>query len=562
MKIFIIILALSFLIPLLTYVALWLLLVIKPKFKVDKSLINIERIKISEDFYKLEDNWLKRNPYGLWELFITKNGFENGLINGKLCKELIDTQETYFIEEIKRIIPSNFYTFFLKIIVGWINRKIEHFIPKEYLLEIYGISLSASERYKYITLNYQRYLNYHAANDIGHAIEDLNMVACTSFSVWNKKSKDGSLLIGRNFDFYFGENFAQDKMICFYKPDNGYNFMMISWGGMVGAVSGMNMHGLTLTINTAKSNKPSKARTPLCIIGRKILQYASNIDEAYEIAKKTDTFISASFLIGSHKENKSVIIEKSITKTCLFDNIDENFISCTNHFQSQAFSDDALNKDNIENGYSIHRLNRTNELINKYDKIGVNEIASILRNQKGINDIDIGIGNEKAINQLSAHHSIIFKPSELKVWISTKKYQMGEYICYDLNKVYSSNFNVEQNPEIYTKELTIAADSFLNTGEIEKYNKYREQENKIEAITKKKTKMVLQEVEIASFISLNPSLFKSYLTIGNYYYSIKDFNKAKENYNIAITKEVASERERKSIISKITNCEKKSPVAR
>ena len=96
----------------LTYIALWLLLVIKPKFKVDKSLINIERIKISEDFYKLENNWLKRNPYGLWELFITKNGFENGLVNGKLCKELIDTQETYFIEEIKRIIPSNFYTFF------------------------------------------------------------------------------------------------------------------------------------------------------------------------------------------------------------------------------------------------------------------------------------------------------------------------------------------------------------------------------------------------------------------------------------------------------------------
>ena len=74
--------------------------------------------------------------------------------------------------------------------------------------------------------------------------------------------------------------------------------------------------------------------------------------------------------------------------------------------------------------------------------------------------------------------------------------------------------------------------------------------------------MVLQEAEIASFISLNPSLFKTYLTIGNYYYSIKDYNKAKENYNIAITKEVASERERKSIISKITNCEKKISIAR
>ena len=45
--------------------------------------------------------------------------------------------------------------------------------------------------------------------------------------------------------------------------------------------------------------------------------------------------------------------------------------------------------------------------------------AKLLRDQKGMNGNDIGMGNEKSINQLIAHHSVIFKPGERLVWVST-----------------------------------------------------------------------------------------------------------------------------------------------
>ena len=284
----------------------------------DISILNEKRENPAPDFYQIGNSWLKKNKYGLWEMYLEGSPFEIGLINGKLTRELIKLQEDSFVDQINTLIPSSSYLKFLKYFILWFNRDIEKYIPQEYIEEIYGVSISAADGYEMIGTKYERMLNYHGAHDIGHALQSLALVGCTSFAA-NMGLEDSSLILGRNFDFYINEDFAKNKIIVFVNPENGYDFTYITWASMIGVVSGMNEAGLTVTINAAKSDIPGKAKMPISLLAREILQYAGNIKEAVAIAKKRETFVSESLLIGSANDNKAVIIEKSPSKLGVFD---------------------------------------------------------------------------------------------------------------------------------------------------------------------------------------------------------------------------------------------------
>ena len=51
-------------------------------------------------------------------------------------------------------------------------------------------------------------------------------------------------------------------------------------------------------------------------------------------------------LIGSMKDNKSIILEKSPSKFGIYET-QRNYLVCANHFQSDAFSKDDANKQQI-----------------------------------------------------------------------------------------------------------------------------------------------------------------------------------------------------------------------
>lgn len=279
-----------------------------------RILVDSVRYRDTLDIRYYVGSCLRHSDSGLWEMFLEGNPVFRGEAIGKMAPDLLYHQEKVFVDQIREIIPSESYLKFLRFFIVLFNRNLGENIPEEYRKEIYGISQSCTHEYDFIGTPYERQLNYHAAHDLGHAMQDYMLVGCSSFATWESQSADSTLLIGRNFDFYVGDAFAENKLVTFCKPGIGHNFVSIGWPGMIGVLSGMNEAGLTVTINAAKSAMPTSSATPISILTREILQYASNIEEALAIAQKRKTFVSESILIGSAKDGRAVIIEKSPEK--------------------------------------------------------------------------------------------------------------------------------------------------------------------------------------------------------------------------------------------------------
>jgi isopenicillin-N N-acyltransferase like protein len=509
----------------------------KPK-PADMGALQLQRQKAGENFYRIGNNWLRKSKTGLWEEYIEGDPFTRGVVAGKLTKELLYTQEVAFVDQIHQLVPSDFYLNFLGLFTRVFNRNLSANIPEEFKLEIYGESFSAPHQFDYIAPAYDRMLNYHSAHDIGHALQNFALVGCTSFSGWDSRTQDSSLIVGRNCDFYVGDKFAEDKIVYFCNPAGGHKFAMITWAGMMGCVSGMNDRGITVTINAAKSDMPTGSATPIALLAREILQYAGSIDEAYAIAKKRKTFVSESIMIGSAPDHKTAIIEKSPTKLGMYFS-NRDYILCTNHYQSDTFKNEKNNLENIATTASMYRYRRLQQLTDSTPRFNYLNVAAILRDQKGLNGADIGIGNEKAVNQLICHHSIIFEPEKLRFWVSTSPYQLGEYVCYDLAKVFKDDIGLTTNREIIDSNLTIPADTFLQSDRWKGFLVYRQDKAEIKtAIKEKKTVAPNENTFAHNMIAADPNYWENYYWLGEYFRSRGEKEKAVDYYKKAMSKEV------------------------
>ena len=516
---------------------------------IKKSLHNVPDISmydteipqreiISDTSLTTENGFLTKNTFGQWELYVAGDPYQIGLQTGSLTQELFEKQEHAFLSKVDELVPSKSKQKLLSKLLSWYNRKMYLHVPEEYKTEILGVSKYAGDTYDYVADDYLRILYFHSAHDIGHALQDLMLVGCSSFAAWGNKTEDGNLLIGRNFDFYAGDDFSKDKIIAFVKPTNGHPFMSVTWAGMMGVVSGMNNQGLTVTINAGKSDIPLVAKTPISILTREILQYASNIEEAIEIAKKRQVFVSESILIGSAKDNRAVTIEVSPNNFGVYEVENSNQLICSNHFQSDAYADDKKNTKHKAESHSQYRYQRMEELLNETLKLTPQIAVNILRNKEGLQNKTIGFGNEKALNQLLAHHAIVFKPSDGLVWVSSNPYQLGEFVAYNLNTIFNEAAKNTSAKTINNSSLTIEKDSFQYTQAFLDYEAYRVLSRSItEAINNDKQ---VDPIALHKLQELNPDYWEASYLIGKYYYENKYYTAALNAFETAKTKEITT----------------------
>jgi isopenicillin-N N-acyltransferase-like protein len=241
-----------------------------------------------------------------------------------------------------------------------------------------------------------------------------------------------------------------------------------------------------------------------------------------------------------------VIFEKTPDSLEVYDP-HQDYIVCANHFQSKGLGKLGSNILQIKESASAYRYQRLKELLDANGKNTVQKTVNILRDRKGLGGEDIGLGNEKAINQLIAHHSIVFDPNKLMVWVSTTPWQLGEYVAYDLRKVFAQK-GMKTDQEISDSVSDIAADPFLTTQSFHDFIDFRKM---------KQSEVNGEPIDPKNIVALNPAFYQSYVLAGDFEFKKKDFNNALSYYRQALSKVIATWKEEEYIQQQINKCLKK-----
>ncbi|MGM9738273.1 MAG: C45 family autoproteolytic acyltransferase/hydrolase [Candidatus Cryptobacteroides sp.] len=496
-------------------------------------------------------NYFRINPSGLLEMRVAGNASGRGEAMGKLIPDLLEAQEKAFVDKLYELVPAEAYRRFLMYFISIFNRRLGENVADEFREEIRAMSEYCTHKYDAYGSPYERQMQYHSAHDIGHVMQDYMLVGCTSFAVWGDESADGELLVGRNFDFYMGEEFAGRNMVLVERPDSGYAFISVTWPGMTGVLSGMNERGLTVSINASKLETPKMSATPVSILSREILQYASNIDEAMSIAASRKTFVAESFLVSSVEDGKAVVIEKTPSEMSLFDpsarDSSIHRLICTNHYQSELFSGRHENVTNREMSDSGERWRRVEELLDSAGRLNPESAAAVLRDKKGLGGKPLGYCNELAVNQLIAMHSVIFRPAVRQLWVSAGPWQCGEYVCFDLDDYIQAGIPVLSSGD------NIPDDEFLMSDDYGKVVDFRKMSQYIHRAAASKT--IIPKDSIDWYISLNPLYFNTYNIAGDYFSAMGDDNSACEHWKKSLSFEMKRQ-ERLAIEEKLSRAER------
>ncbi len=114
------------------------------------------------------------------------------------------------------------------------------------------------------------------------------MVACSTVTLPASASPDGVARFGRNLDFPSFDIADKTSVVLVYRPDGGrFGFAAVAWPGMMGVLTGMNEHGLTLANMEVTRSTRLPSAMPYTLLYRSVLERCRTVDDAIAFLENT-----------------------------------------------------------------------------------------------------------------------------------------------------------------------------------------------------------------------------------------------------------------------------------
>jgi hypothetical protein len=209
---------------------------------------------------------------------------------------------------------------------NWIASKraaleMENLIPKRFREQMQGFSGKSGMAYDEVLLT--------------NVFLDLRMSPfCSTTCAIDTASENGKPIVGRNLDFPTFGIAEHHTILVIEHLENGKALAMVTWPGMIGALSGINSDGLTLFSHDSGPGETALHGMPYILFYRDILEKVTTVDDAVAMLKSAKRNVTNNVVLVDR--TTATVVEYTSDKIAVR-RPENSFIHCTNHFRAPSF---------------------------------------------------------------------------------------------------------------------------------------------------------------------------------------------------------------------------------
>lgn len=239
------------------------------------------------------------------------------------------------------------------------------------------------------------------------------MTACSTVTLPAEASPDGVARFGRNLDFPSFDIAHKYTAVFAYRPAGRYAFVSVGWPGLIGVLSGMNEHGLSIANMEVSRPLRLPEAMPYTLLYRTILEECRTTQEAIDLLNRTPRQ-SANNLMVMDAAGDRAVIEITPSKVTVRRGMAWAALFSTNHQRDQ----------DCDSSGRCHRYDTMHELAEEeFGTIDAAKLQSML--------------NAASQRKLTLQ-SMIFEPANRVVLLSAgENAAAGEFHCLDLKEFFA-----------------------------------------------------------------------------------------------------------------------------
>jgi hypothetical protein len=136
---------------------------------------------------------------------------------------------------------------------------------------------------------------------------------CSGAAAAGPATRDGKLYHSRSLDYSLGigvdDRLQNHALLIVRVPSDGIANAVPAWAGFLGAVTGLNLAGISIGEKGSASRDESLAGMPMIFTVRQVLRRASTLAQAVEVVRRGPRTCGFNYIVGSGDERQAVALE-------------------------------------------------------------------------------------------------------------------------------------------------------------------------------------------------------------------------------------------------------------